>query len=324
LQAYFTSTLLTLLSLALIKSSVIGMLLRIFARDTSWRRWKLCVAFMLSCLLWGLVSALTLSVNCVPSTLLAPLIDTAQCPRQYPRCQGITAVDMASELLIFILPASLTWTLNITVQMRLQLILAFAPRLPLVALSALHLRSMGTYVSSPEPQMAVADALVLQQCALTWSVMSATVPNLKNFMKSFDTGFGLRLGLTATGAGSASGGGESYALQTIGGSSGPGRRTGSRGTKTASRDGASHREGKQEETVGAGHLNSKGSQLTLKAMGPLRPDLAENTVTVVHRMDGESEGSGSADGGSLVRMESQDLIIRKDMQWMVESTDRVA
>ena len=44
--------------------------------------------------------------------------------------------------------------------------------------------------NNPHPGLAFVPALALAEAELCWSLISATIPNLKSFMKSFNTGFG--------------------------------------------------------------------------------------------------------------------------------------
>ena len=68
----------------------------------------------------------------------------------------------------------------------------------LAALSIIHLKYISDYTTSKNPGIALVSALVLQQVELCWSLISATVPNLKSFVKSFSSGFGIQLDPTLT------------------------------------------------------------------------------------------------------------------------------
>lgn len=52
---------------------------------------------------------------------------------------------------------------------------------------------MSKYTGAVNPGLALVTPLVLQQVQLCWSIISATVPNLKSFVKSFSSGFGIQL-----------------------------------------------------------------------------------------------------------------------------------
>lgn len=102
-------------------------------------------------------------------------------------------MDVVTEVLIIMLPVALVWMNNIQVSLKLQVFLAFGFRLPLIALSASRLTASKAALASTAPQFDITSALVLQQVALTWSLISATLPNLTGFMKSFSIGMGVAL-----------------------------------------------------------------------------------------------------------------------------------
>ena len=60
-------------------------------------------------------------------------------------------------------------------------------------LSILHLHYVADYTNSGNPGIAIVPVIVVQQVELCWSLMSATIPNLKTFVKSFSSGFGIQL-----------------------------------------------------------------------------------------------------------------------------------
>ena len=61
-------------------------------------------------------------------------------------------------------------------------------------ISILHVHYVNEYTSAVNPGLALVPVAVCQQCQLCWSLISATIPNLKAFVKSFNSGFG---GITA-------------------------------------------------------------------------------------------------------------------------------
>lgn len=77
------------------------------------------------------------------------------------------------------------------IKSKFQVFLAFSFRLPLIILSILHLKYMREYTQAAEPLFAVTDPLLCQQAMLTWSLISATIPNVKGFMKVFSFAMGM-------------------------------------------------------------------------------------------------------------------------------------
>jgi hypothetical protein len=161
-----------------------------------------------------------------------------------------------------------------------QVVIAFSFRLPVVVFSALHLINLERYPTSTEPLYAVTDTVVWQEIMLFLSLLSATIPNLKAFMRSFSLDFGL--GLTF---GTSQQKSSDYPLQNL--TIGSAQTRGWRKQKDAL---------ETRDSVGL----SSG----------LRPDPHANTSTVVHT---------AADGASIESHGSQDLIIRKVVDWHVHS-----
>lgn len=65
------------------------------------------------------------------------------------------------------------------------------------ALAIAHAVFVARYASASHPSLAMVPTIVFAEAELCWSLVSATIPNLKNFMKSFSTGFGHEFGLTS-------------------------------------------------------------------------------------------------------------------------------
>ena len=60
-----------------------------------------------------------------------------------------------------------------------------------VALSIPHATYMGRISSADHAELACVPTLALAECELCWSLISATIPTLRAFVKTFNTGFGL-------------------------------------------------------------------------------------------------------------------------------------
>jgi hypothetical protein len=58
-----------------------------------------------------------------------------------------------------------------------------------VALSISHAAYMGKISSADHAELACVPTLALAECELCWSLISATIPNLRAFMKTFNTGY---------------------------------------------------------------------------------------------------------------------------------------
>lgn len=181
--------------------------------------------------------------------------------------------------------------------LKFQVFLAFAFRLPLIAFSAAHLSLFDEYVRSTSPLFEISGSLLLQQVMLTYSLISATIPNLKSFMKSFSTGLGVSFGFMGKDPGASS---ETYALQAFTTHSG-------------------RRRNKPPENFPSGSLYDGANEPSGGQQPRLRPGSIQHEVLIHHSPDRTSENGSSAteDARGVSRCGSRDMIIKKEIQWNV-------
>lgn len=164
-----------------------------------------------------------------------------------------------------------------SVKWKIQVLLAFGFRIFVIPVSLLHVLFFRKYPHAAEPQFTVVPCLLLQQAMLTCSLVSATIPNLKSFMKSFSWGLGL---------GGMSGITHAYAndheLQTIGRIS----------TRKSRRDQLGCLSWDRESYAGLYQT--------------FRPVVVQRESVVTHEAADEA-----ADGQSLSNHDSHDIIIRR-------------
>lgn len=123
---------------------------------------------------------------------------------------------MVTDVLASLIPAVLVIPLNMPLGDKLQVCVAFGFRLFVIPFSVLHLSSIADFVQSTDPPLASTAALIMQQVMLFCSLLGSTIPNMKGFMSSFSMGMGVKLFESETKTNPSQ---QSYALQTIGGSS---------------------------------------------------------------------------------------------------------
>ncbi|PSR93832.1 hypothetical protein BD289DRAFT_480904 [Coniella lustricola] len=135
------------------------------------------------------------------------------------------------------------------------------------------------------------ESIVLQQIMVTWTIASATVPNLKGFMRAFHTGLGTmgQEGSSRQTTLKSS----SYVLQTIGGS----LMKGAKGARLF----LSH-----------GH---QGSQEESREELPRLRSNTRATEARVEYLDDSASIQSKEETGALWRSSSRELIIRKRVEW---------
>lgn len=193
-QATFAAQLFYILSLAAAKASIAALMLRLFPRDNKATRkaWILCLATLALTLLWTIGSIVAIAVGCSPNELLRTS-SLDQCLNRVDRWRAIITVDILIECLLVLLAVAFLWPIQMKRHIKLQVVVAFSFRLPLVAFAGLHLHFIHAYARNPNGTKAIIPALICQQFQLFWSLLSATIPTLKAFMQSFNSGFGMEI-----------------------------------------------------------------------------------------------------------------------------------
>ncbi|KAF3074483.1 hypothetical protein CFAM422_003231 [Trichoderma lentiforme] len=293
-KSVLAAVILCFITLSLAKCSVLALILRIIDSKTGKSK-PFCIGLMVLSSAWGIGSSIAFLINCRSGTLLT-LDNVKQCPNQNARWAVITAIDILTEILTWLLIVWVSWSVNMSFSRKCQVALAFSFRLPLIAFSAIHLAYFSKYPTSPEPQFAVTNSLLFQQTMIVWSLITATVPNMKNFLKSFSIGLGFPLAYDSSVYGSSN----AYPLRSLENSR----------SKATSAAGASTsvwiRDQSDSEARGRPHN--------------WRPDQVPNqTAAMAHHFGRDSRENLSDEERS--RTGSRDMIIIKEVAWKVTHED---
>ncbi|KAJ4016224.1 hypothetical protein NW766_004415 [Fusarium irregulare] len=242
-----------------------------------------CTGLLVFTVLWGIGSCIAFLVDCDVDGLL-DIHNPERCPHQKESWIAIAVLDIMSEVLTLALIFQLVGSVNLACNRRWQVVVAFSFRLPLITLTAVHVRALD-FPSTDEPQFDITKALMTQQIMVAWSLISATMPNLKNFMKSFRFNIGMNFGVDMSAPSTP----ESIALQTFGGST-------------------------PNSPSPAGTVSSNGRPYRW------RPDIISHRTTVTRGSD-RSSLDDITEEEEVSRGGSQDLIINKEVTWDVTFED---
>ncbi|KIW02225.1 uncharacterized protein PV09_06379 [Verruconis gallopava] len=182
-RAVFASRIAFVLANALSKSSVVLLIRRVFSLDMS-HHLMLCNITLAATALWASGSLVSVSVTCAPEGLVNG--EALTCARQATRWQAIGIFDAITELLINFLSLGLVWRLNMRFELKVRVILAFTFRLLLIAIAVVHIRYI-LYMPAVKLNLNIIPALTIEQIQLSYALISATLPNLKSFIMSFNT-----------------------------------------------------------------------------------------------------------------------------------------
>ena len=207
LQLQYANQITLYLALGFSKCAAVMLIQRLFTRDAK-KFWMICNIVTALMVIWTIFAGFMVSVGCSPRST-APPTEAGICPGIFVRYQVIAITDALTDVLLVLVPAYLVWQLQMSTQLKLQVISVFAFRLPLLPLSFLTLSSWNRSLHSSNPGVDRTSAILFQQSELCFSLIAGTVPCLKSFIRSFDTGSGVKVGYTTNGYGSNGYGGSS-------------------------------------------------------------------------------------------------------------------
>ena len=179
-----------------------------------------------------------------------------------------------------------------------------------IALAALQIHYLATKLSSNNETLAGAPTTICRQTEIFYAIMASTIPCLRPFLASFFTGFGA-MGNDTVIAGSQvinSREKSSYALGSMQSAESAARREREKGKeKGKSRVGG----------VGGLRFGRRDSSRDLDNFGVD----GQNQAHVSHESGafGRTAGAGGADAASITSNDSTKMIIKKEVQWHVDS-----
>jgi len=185
-KAVFASRILLMIVLSLSKLSVLFVIRSLFTWEKRQKIFLIDCSIAISAL-WGVVSTLVLSAGCSPTYILSP---TTSCPNHVLKLQMVTALDIITECMIVSLPIILLWRMHMSRQKKRLVITAFVFRLPLAIISILYLLATTRFLSShpTQPGTNLVPTILWQEILIGYSLMSATIPCLKSFVRGFTHG----------------------------------------------------------------------------------------------------------------------------------------
>ncbi|KAJ5518552.1 hypothetical protein N7453_000974 [Penicillium expansum] len=196
-----TSDIIALIIIYLSKCCVVAIYLRLTPQKphnrASWATLALCTA-------WVIPAIFIVLVNCELNTPWRS--DGGQCTDLYIRWQFIAAVDVITELLLFILAVVLLKGLFMSVRRKLAVGFAFIFRFPLIIFSLVHISALHTSLNSTDTTLAAVEPTVWMQVELHYALVACSVFCLRPFMAAVSTNYGTAGDSTLEGSASRSNG----------------------------------------------------------------------------------------------------------------------
>ncbi|KAJ5959190.1 uncharacterized protein N7479_006340, partial [Penicillium vulpinum] len=179
------SDIIALIIIYLSKCCVVAIYLRLTPQKphnrASWATLALCTA-------WIIPAIFIVLVNCELNTPWRS--DSSQCNNLYIRWQFIAAVDVITELLLFLLAVILLKGLFMSVRRKLTVGLAFIFRFPLIIFSLVHISTLHTALNSQDTTLAAVKPTVWMQVELHYALVACSVFCLRPFMAAVSTNYG--------------------------------------------------------------------------------------------------------------------------------------
>ncbi|KLJ10256.1 hypothetical protein EMPG_14369 [Blastomyces silverae] len=144
-------------------------------------------AGLLLTVVWGIAVLFAVCFRCkVPS----PWAQTdLKCFQAYPTWIGVETSGIGMELLLALLPVYIAWGLHVHLKSKLVLLFAFSFRLPVIIVAALRIFYLRKQDMMDDPFFYGTVPSVCMEVELHYSLIAATIPCLKPFVKSFNTGY---------------------------------------------------------------------------------------------------------------------------------------
>ncbi|KAK3714682.1 hypothetical protein LTR37_007662 [Vermiconidia calcicola] len=290
-KAVFAALIFLVISLTLAKISVVLFIRRLVTRNS---HMLIKGSYLLHCVcaLWGLASVIVISMNCSPSWYITDY-SARRCGAQGRRWAGIAAIDALTEIMITAYPVVMVWPLQMSAKLKAQVASAFVFRLGVAAAAIMHAVWVARHEKSVHPSIAMVPTIIIAEAELCWSLVSATIPNLKNFMRRFNTGFGHEFGLGTTTASEQ-------------------RRSASRGVKGNDNDiglnGISNVNKSNADYIGLNRL----SKSSIRNAGPT------NFVTTNEYDCEVSRGDSTDDRSATSGRRSDEMVIKRDVTMTVD------
>ncbi|KAL2437929.1 hypothetical protein ABEF95_009346 [Exophiala dermatitidis] len=293
------SDVLFLLSLCISKVSVIWFARRLFASGQHTRHLA-CEVTMGASALWCLGSILGVTVGCDAREVIH--INGKTCSSLVSRWAAVGVIDALLELVMTSLGVMVIVPLQMSWKRKLQALTCFTLRLPIIVLIAMNIKYVANFNHASNAGIALISPVLFRQSELFYSLLSAAIPSLNQYLRKFDTRHAAQFGYTPDQYAYS---GQAYQLESMSRSKNL--------TTTSNGIGGDNGPGKADEVLGVStgfNFSNVGySRYQTRVEGPANGK----------SHDGTSNDSQEAE--SIGRSNSEEHIIRKDVVYEVRRED---
>ncbi|OAP56218.1 hypothetical protein AYL99_09397 [Fonsecaea erecta] len=282
------------------KSSAIWLCRRLFAVGQH-EKHLYCEITIAICGVWCLGSILAATVGCTATEVIRS--GPEKCSGLVTRWIVIGLFDALLEVVIWCLSLVVIFPLHMTLQRKVQASICFVLRLPIIVLIGLQIKYVSDFSSASNAGIALTRPVLFRQAEVVYSLLSAAIPALNQYLRKFDTTQATVFGYNAGQYGS---GGHSYQMDSLA----------AQGTKSNDT-----RNYTRMENDKAGEVLGKSTSINFCPPDHMRYHASvEGPHNEGFNHDGRSNVSHEED--SLGRHNSEEFIIRKDVEYTVRHEQR--
>ncbi|KAJ5089555.1 hypothetical protein N7532_008239 [Penicillium argentinense] len=153
-------------------------------------------------IIWTVLSVLLVAIRCSSDPWSD--ISAAQCSTLLPRWQAITAIDIVTEVMLFVYSGLAVYRVRISTKEKIMVFLALESRVLLIPLAAIRFYYTSVQLDSTHPTLLGAFATVTTEIYLALSVVCLVTAFVKSFIAAYEDRDGISYTEGASGSGSRS------------------------------------------------------------------------------------------------------------------------
>ncbi|PNS14008.1 hypothetical protein CAC42_6521 [Sphaceloma murrayae] len=172
--------------LGLSKVSVLLFVQRLFSPESkgAWLALKIAIIFVSS---WAVVAPIIMCGGCRPENYLVATSNVA-CDGQSTRLHIIAVMESITEFVTACLPIYLCSSIQLQREHRVLVVVGFGFRTTIFPLGLYYLLTYFSFLESGHDSIGISKNLVLQEAIICYSLILATTPCLRTFVRRFNTG----------------------------------------------------------------------------------------------------------------------------------------
>jgi hypothetical protein len=194
-QSYYASNIFVTVSLGLSRCSVLIFILRLTPIES---HRHIAYGIIIATTLWTFGAAMAAALQCDPSQPW--ILVGQQCPHVYTRLKAVCIIDAILEAALVACTCWLVRPLKTSPSNKFMVVFVFSFRLPLVILIAFRLHTFNYNNLTTNFTFYESIYVTLTQTQVNYSLISATIPNLRPVIKHLNTHYGAMAESTITGS----------------------------------------------------------------------------------------------------------------------------